>query len=123
MSSFSIQRMYSYGSFSKLDLYIVFIFQTVLQYVELQHADHADDDLLHTGVELLEDLDRTFLGDLADPLDELLALHRVHLTHPREMLRREGRNPLKCRTFCPAVQSVSPIEKMPGSNTPMISPA
>ena len=64
MSSFSIQRMYSYGSSSKTDVYLVFIFQTVLQYVELQHADHADDDLLHTGVVLLEDLDRTFLRDL-----------------------------------------------------------
>ena len=40
----------------------------IFQEFKLQDTDNADDDLLHTGIELLEDLDRTFLGDLVDPL-------------------------------------------------------
>ena len=39
------------------------------------------------------------------------------------MLRRERRNTFKLELLVRPVQSVSPMEKIPGSNTPMISPA
>ena len=48
----------------ELDLNIVLVLQTEAQYLKLENADHADDDLFHTGIVLLEDLDRTFLCDL-----------------------------------------------------------
>ena len=43
-------------------------------------------------MQVLEDLDGAFLRDLLDPLDELFALHRVHLAHAGKMLRRESRD-------------------------------
>ena len=79
--------------------------QTVLQNVELKDADNADDDLFHTGVELLEDLDRTFLGDLADALDELLTLHGIHLTHSVQNAPVRKSEYLQMRTFLPGVQT------------------
>ena len=66
--------------------------QPIFQHVELQYAHHADNDLLHTGIVLLEDLNRAFLGDLFDPFHKLFSFHGVHLTHPGEMFRRESRD-------------------------------
>ena len=66
----------------------------MLQNVELKDTDNADDDLFHTGVVFLEDLDGTFLGDLLDSFDELLSLHGIHLTHACEMLRCKSRDTL-----------------------------
>ena len=74
------------------DLYIILIFQTVFQHIELEHTYNAHDDLFHTGIVFLEDLDRAFLGDLVDALDELFSLHRIHLAHSGEMFRRKGRD-------------------------------
>lgn len=74
------------------DFHIVFVLQPVLQYFKLEDADDADDDLLHTGIEFLEDLNGAFERDLRDPLHKLLALHRIDLAHAREMLGRERRD-------------------------------
>ena len=79
----------------RADIHIVFIFQTVFQHVKLQYSHHADDDLLHARIELLEDLDGSLLGDLADSLDKLFSFHGVHLAYPGKVLRRKGGNPLK----------------------------
>ena len=74
------------------DLHVIFVLQTVFQYIELQHTYHTDDDLFQTGIELLKDLDGTFLSDLLYALDELFSLHGIHLAHSGKMLRCEGRN-------------------------------
>ena len=79
----------------KSDLNAVFIEQTVLQNVELKDTDNAHDDLFHTGVVFLEDLDGTFLGNLGDTFDELLTLHGIYLTNLGKMLRCESRNTFK----------------------------
>ena len=56
--------------------------------------------------------------------DELFSLHGIYLAHSGKMLRCEGRNTLQMSNFLSgSTQIVSPIEKIPGSNTPMISPA
>ena len=54
----------------------------------LKHADRADDvDLL--GRVVGEDLNRSLLGQLREPLEELLALQRVRDAHATEHLGRE----------------------------------
>ena len=103
--------------------YAVFIEQTVLQNVELKDTDNADDDLFHTSVVFLEDLDGTFLGDLVDTFDELFTLHGIYLTNSWQNapVRKSGYPQM--RISCLDAQTVSPMEKIPGSKTPMISPA
>ena len=81
------------------DLHTILIVESVLKNIKLQHAYHAYDDLLHTGVELLEDLDGALLGDLLYSLYKLLALHGIHLGNPGKMLRRKGGNTLKFKLF------------------------
>ena len=80
------------GQHIELDLNIVLILEAEGQNLKLKHTYNADDDLLHTGVVLLEDLDGTLLGDLGNALKELLTLHGVHLTDSCEVLRCEGRD-------------------------------
>ena len=75
-----------------MDFYVVLVLETVLQYVELEHAHNTDDNFFHTGVVFLEDLDCTFLCNLVDALHELLTLHGVNLANTGEMLRCESRN-------------------------------
>ena len=89
------------------DLHIVLVFQTVFQDIELQDAHNTHDDLFHTGIILLEDLDRTFLGDLVDPLHELFSLHCIHLAHPRKMFRCKGGDALIGKTFLRCGEGVS----------------
>ena len=79
------------------DFHIVLILEAVFQHIELQYTDHADDDLLHSHIVLLENLDRTFLRNLLHALHELLALHRIHLPHSRKMLRCERRDSLELK--------------------------
>ena len=74
------------------DIHVVFTLEPELENIELQHADHPADDLLHTCMEFSEDLDRTFLGDLLDPFDKLVSLHSIHLPYSREMFRCECGN-------------------------------
>ena len=74
------------------DLYVIFILQTIFQNIKLQDTNDANNNLFHTGVKLLKDLDRALLCDLGDSLYKLFPLHGIHLTHPRKMLRRKGRN-------------------------------
>ena len=45
------------------DVDVVLVLEPVLQHFELQHADRADDDLLHAAVRLVEDLDGALLRD------------------------------------------------------------
>ena len=71
------------------DVDVVLVLEAVLQHLELQHADRADDDLLHAAVRLVEDLDGALLRDLGDTLDKLLAFHGVHLRDDGKMLRRK----------------------------------
>ena len=63
--------------------------QALLEHLELQHADHADDHALHARAELTEDLDGTLLRELLHALDELLALERIDLRDACEHLGRE----------------------------------
>ena len=74
------------------DLYIIFIFQSVFQNVELQYTNDTDNDLFQTGVKLFEDLDRTFLRDLRHALNKLLSLHGIQLSDTCKMLRCKGRD-------------------------------
>ena len=64
----------------------------MLEHLELQHADHADDDLLKADARALEGLDGALLGELHHALDELLALEAVHAGDAREELRRKDRD-------------------------------
>ena len=50
------------------DVNVVFALEAEFEDVKLEHADNAAYDLFHAGVVFLEDLDGTFLGDLADAL-------------------------------------------------------
>ena len=59
------------GQILQTDLHVVLVLQTVFQHVKLQYAHYAHDDLLHAGIELLEDLDGALLGDLLHSLGEL----------------------------------------------------
>ena len=52
------------------NFHIIFVFQTVFQHIELQYTYHTYDNFFQTGIELLEDLDGTLLGDLLHTLDE-----------------------------------------------------
>ena len=74
------------------DVHVVFALQAEFQYIELQHADDACNDLLHTGIVLLEYLDSALLSDLGDALDELIPLHGIHLPDPGKVLGSEGRD-------------------------------
>ena len=64
----------------------------MFQHFKLKHADHTDDDLLKADARPLEGLDRAFLAQLQNALDELLALETVDAAHASEELRREHRN-------------------------------
>ena len=55
--------------------------------------ERNDGLVLAEFAQLLEDLDRSLLSDLVHTLYKLLPLHRVHLAHSREMLRRKSRDP------------------------------
>ena len=57
------------------------------------------------------------------PLRNCFALHGIQAAQPLEVLGREGRDGIKLKTSLAAVHRVSLMEKMPGSNTPMMSPA
>ena len=92
------------------DIDIVLVFQTVLQNLQLQHTDHADNDLLHASAEVAEDLDRAFLRDLLHALDELLALHRVHLRHTGKMLGCKGRDAGKLNMLFAGAERVADRE-------------
>ena len=61
------------------NFHIIFIFQPVLEHVKLQNANYPYDNLFQPRIELLENLDGAFLGNLLNSLHELLPLHRVHL--------------------------------------------
>ena len=95
------------GQVFQTDFHIIFIFQTVFQHVKLQDTHNAHDDLFHTGVELLEDLDGALLGDLVDALDELFSFHRIQLPYPGKMLRREGGNALIGELFPRCAHGIS----------------
>ena len=95
------------GQLVQLDLDVVLGLQAVGQDLKLQDADGAYDDLFHTGVELLEDLDGTLLGDLQDALGELLPLHGVDLAESCEVLRREGRDALELHRLLRCAERVA----------------
>ena len=52
------------------DFYIVLIFQTEFQDIELQDTYHTHNNLFHTGIVLLKNLNRTFLRNLGNTFDE-----------------------------------------------------
>ena len=89
------------------DIHIILILQAIGQYLKLQDTHNAHDDLLHTGMVLLEDLDGTLLGNLGDALQELLPLHGIDLPHPGEVLRCEGRDTLKAELLVGKLQGVA----------------
>src|SRR5207248_822605 len=73
------------------DLGPVLVLEAVLQDLELQRADGAEDRVLHAQAALREDLDRAFLAELQEAFLQLLALERVLAAHAREDLRRKPR--------------------------------
>ena len=93
--------------FIQTNLYVVFIFQTVFQYIKLQDADDANDDFFHTGIQLLENLDSTFLCNLVDTFDKLFSLHGIHLGNSGKMLRCESWNSLVSKFFARSAQRIS----------------
>ena len=101
---------------------MVLAFEALFEDLELQHAHHAHDDALHTAADLAEDLDGTLLGQLLHALDELLALEGVDLRDASKMLGGKVGMPENLTGGLP-VHTVSPIEKMPGSKRPTMSPA
>ena len=73
----------------------------------MQNTDNTDNDLLHTGIVFLEDLDRTFLGDLADALHELFTFHGIDLAHTGKMFRCKCRNTLKSKSVFSADDGIA----------------
>ncbi len=55
-------------------LNVVLALQALLQHLELQGANHADDNAFHAGAQLAEDLHRALHGELLHALHKLLAL-------------------------------------------------
>ena len=81
----------------KADIYIILILQTIFQDIKLKDTYNAHDDLFHTGIKLLEYLDRTFLSDLVDTFYKLFSLHGIDLTYTCKMLRCESRDSFKSK--------------------------
>ena len=103
------------------DLHIIFVLQAVFQDIKLQHADYTYDDLFQTGIELLEDLNGTFLRDLFHTLDELFSLHGIHLTYSGKMLRCESGNSFVLELFLGHTQSITDGEDTGIEHTDNIS--
>lgn len=101
---------------------VVLVLETVLKHFELQDADNAYDYFLKAALRFGEYLDSAFLGYLGGTLYELLALEGVLLADTRKVLRSECRDTFEFYLFL-GEHTVSPIEKTPGSNTPIMSPA
>ena len=89
------------------DFYIVLIFQTEFQDIELQDTYHTHNNLFHTGIVLLENLYRTFLRNLGNTFDELFSFHGIQLTHSCKMLRCESRDSFKRKFFLCGGQGIS----------------
>ena len=83
----------------KADIYIILILQTIFQDIKLKDTYNAHDDLFHTGIKLLENLNGTFLCDLVDTFDELFTFHGIDLAYTCEMLRCESRDSFKSKFF------------------------
>ena len=71
------------------DLRVVLVLQAVLEHLELQRADRADDVAVKPRTDLLKELNRALLRQLLDAFDELLALHRILCRDACETLGRE----------------------------------
>ena len=67
----------------------------------------------------LEGLNRAFLAQLQNALDELLALETVDAAHAGEELRREHRNARIAALFA---EQIAQRENAGRSNRPMMSP-
>ena len=74
------------------DITAGFVFEAIFKYFKLKLTNNAYDNLFHTGIRLVEDLDCTFLCNLGNTLDELLALERNLLANGCEQLACERRD-------------------------------
>ena len=90
-----------------MNLYIILIFQTIFEHIKLQDTDYANNDLFHTGMILLKNLDRTFLCNLGNSLDKLFSFHRIYLTDSCKMLRCKSRDSFITERFCRGLNGIS----------------
>ena len=110
------------GKTRHIEVHAVLIFHAVLEHVKLQRAHDADNNLLHTGVRHLEDLNGALLGNLLRALMNCLRF-MVSLGATRMKCSGSKVGMPEYLNFFPGTEMVSPMEKRPGSNTPMMSPA
>jgi hypothetical protein len=104
---------------SKLDRQAVFLLQPLLQHVELQRADDADDG--RRAVLRLEELDDAFLGHLLQASFSFLAF----IASPRRTRRRisGAKFGTPWKTSASPSVSVSPMRSVPWLGMPTTSPA
>ena len=96
----------------ELDRDLVLGLEPVLDDLELQHADGAEDRVAFQPVAVEEELHRSLLRELLEPLLELLAFQRILERHLHEMLGREPRARPRTRTTRRSA-SVSPMRRLP----------
>ena len=94
----------------KSDINTVFIFKTVFENFKLKNADNSNDNLFHSCIELLENLNRTFLCNLVDTLDKLLSLHSINLSYSCKMFWCKCRDTLKCKFLVRFADSITDRE-------------
>ena len=95
---------------------VVFILQAVLNHLELQLADGADNLAV---VELIdEQLGHTLVHQLIDALLKLLRLHRVVVLDVFEQFRREGRQSpeMQLFTFCQRIANLKHAARIRQAN-------
>ena len=105
------------GEAAHAQVHAVLVFHAVLEHVELQRADHADDHVLKAAV---GDFWKIWMAPSC-------AICSTPLTNCLRFIVSLGETSMKCsgsnvgmpekRNFLPGVVIVSPMEKMPGART------
>ena len=109
------------GQVLHANLHIVFVVQTIFEHIKLQHPHNAHNNLFHTGIVFLKNLNGALLSNLGNPFHELLPFHGVHLTHTGKMFRCKSRNSGKCKMLFPADKGVTDGENTGIKHTDNIS--
>ena len=94
----------------KSDINTVFILKTVFENFKLKDTNNAHDNLFHSCIELLENLNRTFLCNLVDTLNELFSLHSINLSYSCKMFWCKCRYTLKCKFLVRFADSITDRE-------------
>ena len=108
------------------NLHVILVFQTIFQYIELQDTHNTYDNLFHTGIVLLKNLDCTFLCDLIDSFYELQGIvkeeENITLKKSESLLlsiikkQNKAKNERKVHTSFLTIQQVTKNGAFIGSN-------